>query len=68
MPGEPARLGISWRTDDAEPGCVIVNRVTPGSAAELAGVRVGDRIYRIGGRDFADGEEFRELAVDARGR
>jgi hypothetical protein len=68
LAGEPVRLGISWRTDDAEPGTVIVNRVTPGSAADLAGLHVGDRIYRIGGQDFADGEQFRQLAVNSSGR
>ena len=47
--------------------CVIVNRVTPGSPADLAGLRVNDRIYRIGGREFADGEEFRQLVADAGG-
>ncbi|MGD9724146.1 MAG: M20/M25/M40 family metallo-hydrolase [Pirellulales bacterium] len=65
--GKPARLGIAWRTDDAEPATVIVSRVIPGSAGDLAGVRVGDRIYRIGGQEFADAEAFRQIAVDARG-
>ena len=38
LPGEPARLGIGWRVDDAEPGVVIINRLTPGSAADVAGL------------------------------
>ncbi|MEX0978821.1 MAG: M20/M25/M40 family metallo-hydrolase [Pirellulales bacterium] len=63
LPGEPVRLGISWRTDSAEPGTVIVNRLTPGSPADLAGLRGGDRIYRICGREFSSGEEFRQLAA-----
>jgi S1-C subfamily serine protease len=63
LAGEPVRLGISWRTDDAEPDSVIVNRVTPGSPADQAGLKPGDRIQRIGGRDFATGDEFRELAT-----
>jgi hypothetical protein len=63
LAGEPVRLGISWRTDDAEPGTTIVNRLTPGSPADLAGLRIGDRIYKIGGREFASGEEFRRLAT-----
>jgi C-terminal processing protease CtpA/Prc len=67
LAGEPVRLGISWRTDDAEPATVIVNRVTPGSAAERAGLRVGDRIYRIGDQEFARGEEFRQRAVSTAG-
>jgi hypothetical protein len=62
LPGEPVRLGVSWREDRVEPGCVIVNRLTPGSPADMAGLRAGDRIHRISGRDFATGDEFRELA------
>ena len=46
---------------------MIVNRVTPGSAADQAGVRVGDRIYRIAGQDFADAEDFRQRAVASAG-
>jgi S1-C subfamily serine protease len=64
LSGNPARLGISWRTDDAEPGSLIVSRVIPGSAAAMAGVRAGDRIYRIGGREFTDAQEFRRMAAE----
>jgi hypothetical protein len=63
LAGEPVRLGISWRTDDAEPDSVIVNRVTPGSPADLAGLKPGDRIHQIDGRDFSGSDEFRELAT-----
>ena len=56
------RLGIAWRTDDAEPDTVIVSHVAAGSAAAAAGLRVGDRIYRVGGRDFADDAAFAQLA------
>jgi hypothetical protein len=67
LPGEPVRLGISWRADDAEPQAVIINRVVSGSPADLAGLRVNERIYRIGGREFASGEEFRRLVADSNG-
>jgi membrane-associated protease RseP (regulator of RpoE activity) len=67
LPGEPARLGVSWRTDDAEPGAVIVNRVTVGSPAGLAGLRVNDRIYRVNGQDFADAEGLRRLVNSGEG-
>jgi hypothetical protein len=63
LAGEPVRLGIAWRTDDAEPGAVIVNRVTPGSPADVAGLRPGDRIYSINGREFVTSDEFHELAT-----
>ncbi len=65
LPGQPVRLGISWRTDDAEPGCVIVNCLTPGSPADLAGLKINDRIQRICGQDFVTGDQFRQLAVGA---
>ena len=62
-PGDPPmRLGIAWRTDDAEPDSVIVSQVAAGSAAAAAGLRAGDRIYRVGGRDFADDTAFAQLA------
>jgi hypothetical protein len=62
LAGSPVRLGISWRTDPAEPGAVIVNRLVPGSPADMAGLRSGDRVLRIGGRRFDTGDEFHELA------
>ena len=67
LTGKPTRLGITWREDDAEPGVVILNRVTPGSPAAAAGLRVNDRIYQIGGQDFVDGNAFRVLANQATG-
>jgi len=63
LAGEPVRLGISWRTDAAEPRAVIVNRLTPGSPADLAGVHAGDRIYAICGHEFTGSDEFRQLAT-----
>ena len=63
--GNPSRLGITWRGDDAEPGVVILNRVLPGSAAEAAGLHVNDRIYRVAGRDFATADDFRDLITSA---
>jgi hypothetical protein len=58
----PMRLGIAWRSDDAEPDTVIVSHVAAGSAAAAAGLRVGDRIYRVGSRDFAGDSAFAQLA------
>jgi hypothetical protein len=60
--GEPLRWGILWRVDDAEPAAVILTHVVPGSPAARAGLSVGDRIYRVAGRDFADETAFAELA------
>jgi len=62
-PGDPPmRLGIAWRNDDAEPDTALVSHVAAGSAAAIAGLRVGDRIYRIGGHDFSGDNAFLKLA------
>ncbi len=52
LPGRPTRIGVSWRSDEAEPGAVVLTRVVPGSAAQLAGLELGDRIYQLAGQDF----------------
>jgi regulator of sigma E protease len=59
--GRPMRLGITWRLDQAEPGTLVVTYVVAGSPADLAGVKPGDRIYRIAGEDFPDDARFAEL-------
>jgi len=56
--GNPLRWGITWRVDEAEPGTVILSHVVPGTPAARAGLVVGDRIYQVGGHDFADEAEF----------
>ncbi len=46
---------MTWRVDDAEPAALVLTYVAPGSPAARAGLEVGDRIYRIQGRDvFSD--------------
>ena len=62
LDGEPLRLGISWRADDAEPDTVAVTNVVPGTPAAAAGLKTGDRIYRIGERDFSGEDDFARLA------
>lgn len=42
--GEPVRLGVQWRTDDAEPGVAIVTAVIRGSPAAAAGIEPLDRL------------------------
>ena len=59
--GEPIRVGISWRSDDAEPGTVLVTQVVYGSAAHAAGLEVGDRVYGLGDRGFSTTDEFSTL-------
>lgn len=59
--GEPLRYGFSWREDPAEPGTVVLIEIMPQSAAYLAGLQLGDRIYRVANRDFRSGEELARL-------
>jgi hypothetical protein len=66
LAGHPLRWGLLWRVDDAEPGVVIVTHVVRGSPAAQAGLRAGDRIYQVLGRDFADEAEFARLAAARR--
>ncbi len=61
LSGDPLRWGMMWRVDDAEPGTVILTHVVRGSAAARAGLAAGDRIYRVGGHDFADESAFVRL-------
>lgn len=64
LAGQPLRLGISWRLDDAEPGVVILARVVPDSPAARAGLRVNDRIYEVAGHSFSNEAELRQLVSD----
>ncbi len=67
LDGSPLRLGITWRSDDAEPGAVILTEVIPGSPAAQAGLQVGDYIYQIAGHDFADEAAFSQRANELTG-
>lgn len=67
LAGSPLRLGVTWRVDDAEPGCVILSRVVAGSPADRAGLQVNDRICEFGGRQFAGSKEFAALASSLEG-
>ena len=49
LPPPPKRLGLSWKPDEASSHPLIVTRVRHGSAASLAGIRVGDRLFQFGG-------------------
>ena len=61
LDGEPLRYGFSWREDKGEPGTVVLIEIVPQSAAGLAGLQVGDRLYRVADRDFRDGDELAQL-------
>ena len=60
LAGQPLRLGISWREDAAEPGSVVLTRVVPGSPADHAALRPGDRILGINEMPIRDGQELQQ--------
>lgn len=61
LDGRPLRVGISWRADPAEPGCVIVSRIVSHSPADRAGLKVADRIHTISGTPVKSLQQFHEL-------
>jgi len=61
LEGDPIRVGITWRLDDAEPGVVILSTVLADSPAARAGLLAGDRIVRLAGRDVGTEAEFARL-------
>jgi hypothetical protein len=65
--GRAYRIGLSWHVDDAEPNSVFVTRVIPGSAADHAGLKYGDRIYEINGRPLAGSDRFYESITSQTG-
>jgi hypothetical protein len=54
----PIRVGITWREDPAEPGTVLLTQVVSGSAADVAGLKVKDRIYAVGEHRFSGNDDF----------
>jgi hypothetical protein len=66
VPAHPS--GIICRTDDADPDCVIVGRVLAGSAAERAGLRLNDHIYKVSGKPVSSLPQITTLLSRGSGR
>jgi hypothetical protein len=58
LEGPPSRIGISWRSNPAEPHSVTIVRVIPHSIASQAGIHVGDRIHQLDGTPIEDPQAF----------
>ncbi len=79
--GSPTRLGLSWRGDPAEPQAVYVTRVVPYSPADLAGIKLYDRLYALNEKSISgpdkllsrvrslldQGEQLLHYRVESRG-
>jgi serine protease Do len=55
--GNKAMLGVVTQPTQANSGALI-NEVTPGSAAELAGLKSGDIIYKVDGKVITNPEDL----------
>lgn len=69
VPGMPLRVGISWRTNPAEPESITISHVASGSPADKAGLRRLDRILEVNGISVAtqSSSEFRHLMSSVEG-
>ena len=65
LAGAPVRVGLTWRSDAAEPGVVIVRGGVIGSPSDAAGLTAGDRILAVDGERFADADAFRTAFTTA---
>ncbi len=63
LDGHPLRLGITWRTDDAEPGTVVLVDVVPGTPGAAAGLKPSDRIYAVNRHGVANDELLMQAAA-----
>jgi hypothetical protein len=60
LAGKTPRIGLAWRDDEAEPGTPMVVQVLPGSPADMAGVRLHDRLYTVAGQPIRGTNELYE--------
>ncbi len=56
--GPPLRVGIFWDTDEADPHTIVLRHVTPKSPAARAGLKPGDRLFRVDGKTFENEDQF----------
>jgi len=61
LAGKRQRVGLAWRTNDAEPGVIMVSSIRSGSPAEKSGLQLHDRICAVDGTADLNGDTFREL-------
>ena len=63
--GFPPRLGIILGSPEADEGNRVIG-VTPGAGADQAGIREGDRLISVGGRDVSEetSARIREVLAD----
>jgi len=63
LPPLPGRLGIQWNPQSDHSDGVRVTRVVTGSAADRAGIGVGDRLVSLAGQRIDSPERLRSLVL-----
>jgi C-terminal processing protease CtpA/Prc len=66
LSGDPVRVGIAWRLDDAIPGAVVITQVVADSPADRAGLKVDDVIFRHADETVNSDAEFRRYLETTR--
>lgn len=61
----PVRFGVSWDAEKAKKNIVQITQVNPDSPAARAGIRVGDRIVRLGNWENGTYEDLRTAVQTA---
>ena len=60
-------MGISWRTNDAEPNVVMLSSVLAGSPASVAGLKRLDRVHTVAGQPIESSDHFHAMMIEAKG-
>ena len=61
----PQRLGVAWDPLKSDERGIELTSVTPGSAADMAGIHPGDRVVELAGRMIRSGEDLAGAVLSA---
>ena len=61
--GNAIPIGLEVETDNAEPQCWLVKDVVPGSVADVAGLKRGQRIWKVAGQAVTGRESVAEMLL-----
>lgn len=62
---DPSRLGVAWNADQYQEGHLMITQVLTGTAAERAGLKVGDEITKIDSRSPTQAPGFAAIIRSA---
>lgn len=66
LPPPAPRCGVLWERRGEPADSIVLTQVDRGSAADVGGLRVGDRILQFAGQPVADDDRFRIDVLSAR--